>query len=67
MRSQPQSPPHPPPKKKNEYEEPLAHSHFKAEGDVEFKAVMFLPPTAPFGASLCVCGGGYVLAASRAL
>ena len=33
----------------NEWEEPLAHSHFKAEGDVEFKAVMFLPPTAPYG------------------
>ncbi|PSC75445.1 endoplasmin-like protein [Micractinium conductrix] len=32
---------------KREWEEPLAHTHFKAEGDVEFKAVMFVPPTAP--------------------
>eukprot|EP00887_Chlorella_sp_A99_P005289 scaffold1.g5289.t1 len=32
---------------KKVWEEPLAHSHFKAEGDVEFKAVLFLPPTAP--------------------
>ncbi|KAL4859660.1 Endoplasmin [Chlorella vulgaris] len=28
---------------KNEWDTPLAHSHFKAEGDVEFKAVMFVP------------------------
>merc|ERR1711966_75447 len=24
-------------------EEPLAHSHFKAEGDVEFKAILYIP------------------------
>ncbi|KAK1362296.1 endoplasmin-like [Heracleum sosnowskyi] len=28
-------------------EKPLAWSHFKAEGDVEFKAVLFVPPKAP--------------------
>lgn len=28
-------------------EKPLAHSHFTAEGDVEFKAVLFVPPKAP--------------------
>ena len=27
---------------------PLATSHFSAEGDVEFKALMFIPPTAPY-------------------
>lgn len=32
---------------KRDWEAPLAHTHFKAEGDVEFKAVMFVPPTAP--------------------
>lgn len=26
---------------------PLAHSHFKAEGDVEFKSILFLPGAAP--------------------
>merc|ERR1711871_216274 len=29
-------------------EEPLAYSHFKAEGDVEFKAILYIPPTAPY-------------------
>nr|AAN34791.1 Grp94 [Xerophyta viscosa] len=28
-------------------EKPLAWSHFSAEGDVEFKAVLFVPPKAP--------------------
>ncbi|XP_059638008.1 endoplasmin homolog [Cornus florida] len=28
-------------------EKPLAWSHFTAEGDVEFKAVLFVPPNAP--------------------
>jgi heat shock protein beta len=30
------------------FDEPLTFSHFKAEGDVEFKAVLFIPTTAPF-------------------
>ncbi|KAK9806925.1 hypothetical protein WJX72_007685 [[Myrmecia] bisecta] len=30
-------------------EKPLAYSHFKAEGDVEFKSVLFIPSKAPFG------------------
>ena len=33
---------------KNDYEEPLAYSHFKAEGDVDFKAVLYIPASAPF-------------------
>lgn len=28
-------------------EKPLSWSHFNAEGDVEFKAVLFVPPKAP--------------------
>lgn len=28
-------------------EKPLAWSHFTAEGDVEFKAILFVPPKAP--------------------
>jgi heat shock protein beta len=32
---------------KSENEAPLAHSHFRAEGDVDFKAVMYLPSSAP--------------------
>lgn len=28
-------------------EKPMAWSHFTAEGDVEFKAVLFVPPKAP--------------------
>lgn len=28
-------------------EKPLSWSHFTAEGDVEFKAVLFVPPKAP--------------------
>jgi len=27
--------------------EPMAYSHFRAEGDVEFKAILFIPETAP--------------------
>jgi heat shock protein beta len=26
---------------------PLAHAHFKAEGDVEFRAILYVPPTPP--------------------
>jgi len=33
---------------KAEKEEPLAHSHFRAEGDIDFKAVLYVPPNAPF-------------------
>lgn len=40
---------------KNEWDSPLAHTHFKAEGDVEFKAVLFVPTYAPPGASPCFC------------
>lgn len=32
---------------KRDWEAPLARSHFKAEGDVDFKAVLYLPSTAP--------------------
>lgn len=28
-------------------DKPMAWSHFNAEGDVEFKAVLFIPPKAP--------------------
>ena len=28
-------------------DKPMAWSHFNAEGDVEFKAVLFVPPKAP--------------------
>lgn len=28
--------------------DPLAHAHFKAEGDVEFRAVLFVPSKAPW-------------------
>ena len=31
----------------NSYDKPKSHAHFKAEGDVEFKAVLFIPGTAP--------------------
>lgn len=29
-------------------EKPLAYSHFKAEGDIEFKSILFIPASAPF-------------------
>ncbi|CAM6069587.1 unnamed protein product [Sphagnum tenellum] len=29
-------------------EKPMSWTHFNAEGDVEFKAVLFIPPTAPY-------------------
>jgi heat shock protein 90kDa beta len=29
------------------FDAPQSHSHFKAEGDVEFRAVLFIPGTAP--------------------
>lgn len=32
---------------KNDNETPKAHSHFRAEGDVDFKAVLYVPSTAP--------------------
>lgn len=28
---------------------PMTYSHFKAEGDVEFRSLLFVPPTAPPG------------------
>ena len=31
----------------NPYDKPKSHAHFKAEGDVEFKAILFIPGTAP--------------------
>jgi len=31
-----------------EFMDPLAHTHFSIEGDIEFKAIMFLPGMAPF-------------------
>lgn len=31
----------------NSQDVPLAHSHFKAEGDVEFKAILYVPGKSP--------------------
>ena len=31
------------------YEEPMAHTHFRAEGDVEFKSILFVPKRAEPG------------------
>eukprot|EP01026_Neomeris_dumetosa_P057149 TRINITY_DN524_c0_g1_i3.p1 TRINITY_DN524_c0_g1~~TRINITY_DN524_c0_g1_i3.p1 ORF type:complete len:809 (-),score=211.28 TRINITY_DN524_c0_g1_i3:419-2845(-) len=33
---------------KNTYEEALSYAHFKAEGDVEFKAILYVPSRAPY-------------------
>eukprot|EP01025_Chloroclados_australasicus_P063193 TRINITY_DN8342_c0_g1_i4.p1 TRINITY_DN8342_c0_g1~~TRINITY_DN8342_c0_g1_i4.p1 ORF type:complete len:790 (-),score=166.72 TRINITY_DN8342_c0_g1_i4:242-2611(-) len=33
---------------KNTYEEALQYAHFKAEGDVEFRAILYVPSKAPF-------------------
>eukprot|EP00898_Chlorokybus_atmophyticus_P002389 jgi/Chlat1/3150/Chrsp21S03368 len=30
-----------------DYQEPLAYAHFSAEGDVEFKAILYIPPSPP--------------------
>lgn len=30
-------------------DKPLSHVHFKAEGDVEFKSILFIPEKAPPG------------------
>lgn len=29
-------------------DKPMSWSHFNAEGDVEFKAVLYIPPSAPY-------------------
>lgn len=34
---------------KDDYGKPLTWSHFKAEGDVEFRSVLFIPETSPHG------------------
>merc|ERR1711971_1002387 len=31
-----------------DYLDPLAHTHFNAEGEIEFKSILFLPKKAPF-------------------
>lgn len=31
----------------NDYEKPLAHVHFRAEGDVEFRTLLYVPEKAP--------------------
>lgn len=31
----------------NDYEKPLAHVHFRAEGDVEFRTLLYIPERAP--------------------
>ena len=45
-----------------DHEEPLAHSHFTAEGEVTFKSILFVPKVRRtlgrhkiLSASLCVC------------
>merc|ERR1719242_2964202 len=30
-------------------EDALSYSHFKAEGEIEFSSILYIPPTAPFG------------------
>jgi heat shock protein beta len=32
----------------NEFMDPAAHSHFVAEGDIEFRSIVYLPGMAPF-------------------
>ncbi len=31
----------------NDYEKPLAHVHFRAEGDMEFRTLLYIPERAP--------------------
>lgn len=31
----------------NDYEKPLAHVHFRAEGDMEFRTLLYVPERAP--------------------
>ena len=31
----------------SDYEKPLAHVHFRAEGDVEFRTLLYVPERAP--------------------
>ena len=57
----PPAPPHASPPQalsKNAWDSPLAHTHFKAEGDVEFKAVLFVPTYAPPGECGAPAGRG---------
>jgi len=32
-----------------DYEGPSGHIHFKAEGEVEFKSILYIPKKAPYG------------------
>uniref|UniRef100_A0A061S629 Heat shock protein 90kDa beta n=1 Tax=Tetraselmis sp. GSL018 TaxID=582737 RepID=A0A061S629_9CHLO len=34
---------------KDDYGKPLTWTHFKAEGDVEFRSILYIPETAPYG------------------
>ena len=49
------SPTHPPTHPPQDYEDPSGWVHFKAEGDVEFKALVFLPKARPEGDCMHVC------------
>lgn len=33
----------------NEYESPLTHTHFSAEGEIDFKSILYIPESAPYG------------------